>query len=774
MATRAAPAGLPGVTAPAPAPRRVWRALALLAAVLLAAVAPGAAACVTVPPTCAPNCGGAIAEAMRSCSASGGGVVSLLPGVYALNDTGVPPAMPVVAVHDVHNVTLAGAGGAGPTATTLLLHGPRAAFSVSGGSRVGFSGLAIDTHRPMYTYGRCTSVTADNFTIEFNASQYYFAPRAGAAPAAWAWLLEVQAVLEFDAASWRPAESGLDLYATADPLPGTLTGPGAYTVAKRASGLAVGSSYILRHQVYGRNAFSSEGVDTMVFRDVAVYGAPGMGFYFSDCTDIHMGAGTAVRRRPGLPMSTTADASHFEQCSGHVVLDGVHFEGQGDDCINVHGVFHDVRGMSTGAPGPSQAGARRAVTATLGGRPAGGNPPLYVGGRYEFRNRSTWAVEAHAVLTGYRVDGAGGQVADFEFTPAGSEAAVTKFALLAETTRQPTVHIRNTYFGNNRARGALLKTSNVLVENSVFDHNSGPCIQAFPDGCYWFESNGFANWTLRNITFRGCDYGAAAAAADVLVAACAPGLAGGLPLQQGGPVTVGQPFARITIESCVFQQDTPGKAVALWGSDGVVLTNNTVLLLGGGFGGGRRLHRGDAEAQGSSMLSSSLDGFRVLQDKSSVWGWVVDHELAPSSPSSIAVVVDGARVLVGTANASRPDLVPVVTSNPRHGFSVQLPPATTALLQRGNHSIGVFAIRTNGTLTPLHGGPVCANAGRRACQFPTDCRCGAPISGLAPFQISNSLGCDIADNVCYGTSGTAGFACRARCGCLCATSHRFA
>ena len=50
-------------------------------------------------------------------------------------------------------------------------------------------------------------------------------------------------------------------------------------------------------------------------------------------------------------------------------------------------------------------------------------------------------------------------------------------------SRQPSsVLIEDSYFGNNRARGTLLKTSHVLVRNNYYNHTSSHCLQAFPDG----------------------------------------------------------------------------------------------------------------------------------------------------------------------------------------------------------------------------------------------------------------------------------------------------
>jgi hypothetical protein len=43
------------------------------------------------------------------------------------------------------------------------------------------------------------------------------------------------------------------------------------------------------------------------------------------------------------------------------------------------------------------------------------------------------------------------------------------------------------------------------VEDSIYDQPHDHCVQAYPDGCYWFESGGFRNYTLRNTTFIGCN-----------------------------------------------------------------------------------------------------------------------------------------------------------------------------------------------------------------------------------------------------------------------------
>ena len=77
-----------------------------------------------------------------------------------------------------------------------------------------------------------------------------------------------------------------------------------------------------------------------------------------------------------------------------------------------------------------------------------------------------------------------------------------------------------------------------------------------------------------------------------------------------------------------------------------------------------------------------------------------------------------------------------------------LPNTVAALLRTGNHTISALAIRADGTSTPLPGGPMCVTPFRRRCFFPVSCHCGAPVPPAV--QISNSLGCVVQDNSCYG------------------------
>ena len=184
-------------------------------------------------------------------------------------------------------------------------------------------------------------------------------------------------------------------------------------------------------------------------------------------------------------------------------------------------------------------------------------------------------------------------------------ATVTKFALVNNLQRQPRAHIYGNYFGNNRARGILVKTSHVLIENNRFENTLGPAIQAYPDGCFWFESASFTNWTARNNIITGVNRDhqwsndqlniSEFQVGDIIIAACGVDFVDGRPDNCSGASVEGRhlrpcgnpircddcfPFADVSLENNSFTQDRlgvqPHPAATVWGVNGLQLRGNKV------------------------------------------------------------------------------------------------------------------------------------------------------------------------------------------------------
>merc|ERR1712110_1404592 len=116
-------------------------------------------------------------------------------------------------------------------------------------------------------------------------------------------------------------------------------------------------------------------------------------------------------------------------------------------------------------------------------------------------------------------------------------------------------------FQNNRARGLLLFTSNVLVEDTVIDSPSMECVMAEPDGCHWLEGTVASNVVFRNVTLRGCAHsqysnpGPVEHSTAIFLGECVPTWKDGVPTSSGAPVLNGREkvFANWTIERSRFE-----------------------------------------------------------------------------------------------------------------------------------------------------------------------------------------------------------------------------
>eukprot|EP01052_Picozoa_sp_SAG31_P011806 SAG31_NODE_678_length_12892_cov_5.458063_1_plen_769_part_00 len=712
------------------------------------------------PAICQPSsCGEVVATALRSCSSSGGGVVRMLAGTYHLNDTAVPYGQPMISLRNISDVALEGSSNG--SRSILMIHGYRTGVQFIAASRISLRSLDLEMARYPYTFGTATEpISNSSFELEVDPALYPFRAPSGASH----WQYEASSIMGFDRKSWRMASDPIVDLQGVYPIHASTAGRTRIVVsgAGLLEGVEAGRSYVLRHAQLGCGGFCFASCNSVLLNDVNVWTAAGVAYWFGSSRDITLQT-VRVRRRPGRPMSSIADASHFDSCGGALLVVGNRFEGQGDDGMNVHSSVHEVRSKDPHVVG----------RLWLGSKPSAGPAaltPLTVGGRYKFRKRKTFEVEATAILRAVSVANGSTpngavvptQVADFDFASAAAAARVSPFSLLADMSAEPTsVIVRGGYFGSNRARGALLKSSNTVVEDTIFDHTAAHCVQAYPDGCYWFEGDAFNSWVLRNNTFIGC--GSEAMQPDVFVAACAPTWQGGLPLETpstGGPVTNGQPFSNITIEGNRFEQALPHAALQLFGANGLRVVNNTVRC--GNYAVRKRKPAIDASVQYQRPTSSSdgvsghLDSVDIIQSGGTLIGWVVDQELTPGPVSSnVSVSVDGVIVAKAVANALRPDLIPAIATQPQHGFHISLSRSVAAdlLSMRAiNHSVVVSAIRLDGSKRAL--AAACVGAFRPTCGLPPDWRgvhpssCACQVPWPARLQVYNSKHCHVEGNFC--------------------------
>lgn len=182
-------------------------------------------------------------------------------------------------------------------------------------------------------------------------------------------------------------------------------------------------------------------------------------------------------------MSLNADILHVASLGGTLTVEDCVFLRPGDDCINVHT-----------AAGLAESVSGSAVTITY---PRGSLSPWWaaVGDSIAFYDPATFALLGTATVSA--IDGQ-------HFTFSGLPDGVTKGAVLSNQTLHPAVTIRNTRVENTRARGFLLQTDRVTVENCHFSGTALAAILLAPDLDSWYEMSPARQVTLCGNVFENC------------------------------------------------------------------------------------------------------------------------------------------------------------------------------------------------------------------------------------------------------------------------------
>ncbi len=213
-----------------------------------------------------------------------------------------------------------------------------------------------------------------------------------------------------------------------------------------------------------------------------------MGEYSEDITVSNFS--TAQREGSPRMITSSADATHFVDCNGVIVLENCYFESMLDDATNIHGVYMKV----------AQALAPRTFTATFGHFQQEGNHFADNGDLLRFVDKTSLRPVAEAKLISIDKSDRTCYVMTFDKDLAQIAAEPSRYAV-ENMTRGASVVIRNCVVRYNRARSLLISTSgDVLIENCDFSSMMAG-IRICGDANYWFESGNTRNVVIRNNTF---------------------------------------------------------------------------------------------------------------------------------------------------------------------------------------------------------------------------------------------------------------------------------
>ena len=202
-------------------------------------------------------------------------------------------------------------------------------------------------------------------------------------------------------------------------------------------------------------------------------------------------SGMFPRPETGRVYSASADATHFSNVKGKVVVENSFFETMMDDAINVHSTCLDIAEIV--APDTIRCRYRHGQAIGFELFEAGENLRFIAGKTLE---NATTNVPVKAVR---RISPTEVLITLAENVPAN----VKPGDAVENADYQPEVVFRGNIVQNNRARGALFTTPRkVLVENNIFRNVAGSAILLAGDAQGWYESGACEDIVIRDNIFE--------------------------------------------------------------------------------------------------------------------------------------------------------------------------------------------------------------------------------------------------------------------------------
>lgn len=405
---------------------------------------------------------------------------------------------------DLRSVTVDGGGSA------FVMHGRTIPFAVIDSQEITLRNFSIDWSAPFYGQGRITASHVDHFDLEVDPESF----RGAAADGRLIfrdleWENETNNgvfFIEFDSQRDEPAWDTGTPYAVfegrskepyfSDPVPHIRAEPirsGIRIHGELGHRMAVGNDLYLGVEARHCPAILVSDSRDVTIEDVRIYHSPTMAVIAQLSRDITLRR-TTVTVPPGSSrlISAVADATHFVNCEGQVLLEDCIFENMGDDALNAHGIYTtvaavDSRRLTVKFHHPQQRGVRLYRVGDL----------IEVAAPSDLRPKATARIrEVTSINDEYTC-----LLLDEEL------ASVQVGDVVDVPEKHPDLTVRRVQTGRNRGRGLLIGTrGRVVIEDCVFA-TSGHAIHIAGDASFWYESGPVRDVSVTGSRFNSAGYG---------------------------------------------------------------------------------------------------------------------------------------------------------------------------------------------------------------------------------------------------------------------------
>lgn len=248
-----------------------------------------------------------------------------------------------------------------------------------------------------------------------------------------------------------------------------------------------GEVYLLRHHVYGGNAFNVYNTSDITFSGIKLYAVAGMGWLIENRSEHFQLLGCVIGLDPEHDdnrISTTADGVHIANTNGKFRISGCDFSFMGDDDVNVHDNIATVT---------DKLDEKTVEIYTNANNFAAGDTAIFSSKGFD---RLGFSAEVTSV---------GGKKLTFDKE---LPDYIVKDCIVSNGSIDSGNYvISGNYFHENRARGLLLQSNNGLCENNRFYKTMANPIKVIMDisSGLWLEGTGVNGLVIRNNSFVECN-----------------------------------------------------------------------------------------------------------------------------------------------------------------------------------------------------------------------------------------------------------------------------
>lgn len=248
-----------------------------------------------------------------------------------------------------------------------------------------------------------------------------------------------------------------------------------------------GEVYLLRHHVYGGNAFNVYNTSNITFSGIKLYAVAGMGWLIENRSEHFQLLGCVIGLDPEHDdnrISTTADGVHIANTNGKFRISGCDFSFMGDDDVNVHDNIATVT---------DKLDEKTVEIYTNTNNFAAGDTAIFSSKGFD---RLVFSAEVTSV-----------EGKKLTFDKELPDYIVKDCIVSNGSIDSGNYVISGNYFHENRARGLLLQSNNGLCENNRFYKTMANPIKVIMDisSGLWLEGTGVNGLVIRNNSFVECN-----------------------------------------------------------------------------------------------------------------------------------------------------------------------------------------------------------------------------------------------------------------------------